>query len=284
MDTFGVCIPCHVESEADLELLTRALKSIESQTRKPLEIVLSDDTSNGLNLEPLLKSFANLNLRILKNNLNRGIANNSNHGVLDLGTEWIHVLHQDDWLASESVYETILDYLSIQNLKNKWIVLGGIHEDNSEIIPKWNDSILFGFNTIGGPSCLITRKSDFINFDPRFTMLVDVKNFSDYFIKYGHPAILESPVISYGDPKNRVSRNITAREYQNEINSVIKIESISTAKIIKCLQNYHLNSYQRSMVAKAALRNKKISFKTYTQFSISFVISRFRDKIYRVQN
>jgi hypothetical protein len=114
-------------------------------------------------------------------------------------------------------------------------------------------------------------------------MLVDVKNFSDYFKSFGKPGILAAPLISYGDPKSRVSRNMTLSEYQAELNAVTKIENISEKVIIECLQNFNLNPYQRSMVAKAALLNKKISLKTYSKFSISLIISRIQYKIKKAQ-
>lgn len=279
LKSLGVCIPCHVKTEQDLALLYRALESIHSQTLQPRQIVLSDDSPMGINTSKILATFPDLNIQVIRNLFAQGIGGNSNFGVSHLNTEWIQVLHQDDWLSASSSYEEIMKEIRDLDQTYRWFLVPGLHEDGSSVVPVWKKSNLFGFNSIGGPSCLFTRNTDFIQYDERFKMLVDVKNYSDYFNSFGNPGIIETPSINYGNPPTRVSRNMSLDQTLEEIDSILKMKSIEVQDIIECLNDSALNSYHRFLLLKLAKENKRISLKLYFRLLGSLLFARLKFKL-----
>ena len=279
MENLGVCIPCHVTNTFELSLLIRALESIRIQTLQPQEIVLSDDTKNGSDLLKLVEMFPSLNMRVVKNTNNEGIAKNSNFGVSQLRSDWVHVLHQDDWLSENDAYELIMQHGISINSEKRWILVAGTHEDGSIIVPKWTESVVFGFNSIGGPSCLFVRRKDFINLDSKFTMMVDVKNYYEYHKQFGSPLILSKPLISYGDPLSRVSRNTKTSQVMGELNAIVSLSEIETIRILGTIRDAGLNPFHRSMVLKCAKENKKIGLYGYIYLSLKMLFSRMKLKI-----
>ena len=278
LNSLGVCIPCHIKSEQDLALLHRALESIRNQTLRPREIVISDDSLESLDHLKIIPKFPELNIQVIRNSMTQGIADNTNFGVSHLTTEWIHVLHQDDWLSAPSSYEEIINRIGEFDPTHRWFLVSGKHEDGSTILPVWRKSNLFGFNSIGGPSCLLTRKSDYIEYDERYRMLVDVKNYSDYFNSFGNPGVIGTPLVNYGNPPTRVSRNVSPGHTLSEIDSILKIESIEIADVIHCLKDSTLNPYHRFLVLKLAKKNMEIPKFVYTRLCVSLLFARLKFK------
>lgn len=258
LKSLGVCIPCHIKDEEDLFFLYRALESIRNQTFRPQEIVLSDDSPKQIDGPGIKADFPELNIRVVRNSFAKGIAGNSNFGASHLKTEWIHVLHQDDWLFAAGSYLEILSEAQELNQTCRWFLATGTHEDGSIVVPEWKQSNLFGFNSIGGPSCLFIRSEDYIQFDERFKMLVDVKNYADYFGAFGTPGIIENPSICYGNPPTRVSRNMTLDQTLGEIDLMFKVKTVNTEDLMECLYDPSLNPYHRHLLLKIAKRNKRV--------------------------
>jgi len=277
-NSLGVCIPCHIKSEQDLALLYRALQSIRDQTLRPREIVISDDSPESPDHSKIIASFPELNIQMLRNSATQGIAGNTNFGVSYLTTEWIHVLHQDDWLSAPSGYEEIINRIGEFDTTHRWFLVSGRHEDGSIIIPVWKKSNLFGFNSVGGPSCLLTRKTDYIQYDERYRMLVDVKNYSDYFNSFGNPGVIGTPLVNYGNPPTRVSRNMSLDQTLSEIQSILKMESLEIDDVIECLKDSTLNPYHRLLVLKLARENMGIRKVFYARLFVGLLFARLKFK------
>lgn len=278
LNSLGVCIPCHIKSEQDLALLYRALQSIRDQTFMPREIVISDDSPESLDHPKIIASFPELNIQMIRNSATQGIAGNTNFGVSYLTTEWIHVLHQDDWLSAPSGYEEIINRIGEFDITHRWFLVSGRHEDGSIILPVWKKSNLFGFNSVGGPSCLLTRKTDYIQYDERYRMLVDVKNYSDYFNAFGNPGVIGTPLVNYGNPPTRVSRNMSLDHTLSEIDSILKMESLEIADVIECLKDSTLNPYHRFLVLKLARKNMGMSKVFYVRLFVCLLFARLKFK------
>jgi len=215
---------------------------------------------------------------MLRNSATQGIAGNTNFGVSYLTTEWIHVLHQDDWLSAPSGYEEIINRIGEFDTTHRWFLVSGRHEDGSIIIPVWKKSNLFGFNSVGGPSCLLTRKTDYIQYDERYRMLVDVKNYSDYFNSFGNPGVIGTPLVNYGNPPTRVSRNMSLDQTLSEIQSILKMESLEIDDVIECLKDSTLNPYHRLLVLKLARENMGIRKVFYARLFVGLLFARLKFK------
>ena len=127
----------------------------------------------------------------------------------------------------------LLIYLKImfKLTRNTWIVLAsydfsGYKNQKIKILrgrkPKWNDKILFGENTISGPS-VIAFKNDRNNFfDENVKLLMDCEFYYRMRNIYGNPRFSSRFYIA-----NRVHLN----QQQNSISSEVKEEEIEYLKI-----------------------------------------------------
>jgi hypothetical protein len=84
------------------KVLDRALRSVESQTALPEEIIVVDDGSPVPSvIEPDLAR--RLNVRLVRHETNRGPAAARNTGLRAAQTDWVTFLDSDDFLLGESI-------------------------------------------------------------------------------------------------------------------------------------------------------------------------------------
>ena len=114
INNFSVIIPCYNSSKTIIE----TLKSLANQTYKDFEIVISDDCSNDNSLEKISKLKIK-NLKLIKNNINRGYGPNLEIARKNAKYDKIFIIAQDDCIAPK----TLEDYNKIYN-SNK--LIGGI--------------------------------------------------------------------------------------------------------------------------------------------------------------
>ena len=120
----SICIPFHWMKNWQF-FLTRCLESIEKQTFKDYEIII---TKSGK------------------------MAENTNAGIKKATGEIIKILYLDDYLTGEKSLERI-----IVGFKGGWLATACYH-DNGNAVGNYHESsfdgILEGKNTIGGPSVI----------------------------------------------------------------------------------------------------------------------------------
>jgi glycosyltransferase involved in cell wall biosynthesis len=94
INNFSVIIPCYNSSKTIIE----TLKSLANQTYKDFEIVISDDCSNDNSLEKISKLKIK-NLKLIKNNINRGYGPNLEIARKNAKYDKIFIIAQDDCIA-----------------------------------------------------------------------------------------------------------------------------------------------------------------------------------------
>lgn len=177
------------------KIIEECLKSIENQTYKNLEIIISDDCSKDKTLEICKKWYElnkkKYNIQILSSLQNDGVTKNINKGVRVAKGEWVKILAGDDILKEDAI-KNFMNFKNIEKAEvifskaETFMVKNGV-KIKGEILPskedekfyymsykeKWN--LLLEDNKIVAPAAIIRRtlleKMNF--FDERFKMVED---------------------------------------------------------------------------------------------------------------
>lgn len=218
--SIGLVIPIYIRSDSDLANLEATLKSIERLQCLPDQIVITDDSEmlHFQSTNEILSKFHGMNIIYKKNPGPKGISANSNNGISELTTDYVHCLHQDDIIVQADLYLRILSVLKEGELR--WVLLGG-EADGHRIIPGLVKGLLpaealCGLNTIGGPSCVIFPNIPSLRFDPQFNMLCDVAFFFNTQSELGAPILFTNPEIHYGMGEWQEQRRIAESEVLSE--------------------------------------------------------------------
>jgi hypothetical protein len=200
-------IPVLIKDNENLIELKNALISLEKQTLRPDEVIISAnilDIVLHAEMLKLTKSFS-LNIIVHINSLGMNPQANTNNGVKYVKNEIVHILHHDDSIIEEFAYEKIAYAFLNENII--WAILNLVEKDGIKF-PKVQPGLIWGFNSIGGPSVLVTRKEWYIPFSTDYAFLWDCVNFHNYNTKYGEPLFFENLHIRHGTSENRLSNLI----------------------------------------------------------------------------
>lgn len=160
--TISICIPYYEKMQNAAFLLHRCLSSIEEQTYKDYEIVISDKG---------------------------GMARNTNRAIKQATGKIIKILFQDDYFTDKNSLQKIVD-----NFSGGWLVSGCLHNYENQIInphiPEWTDDIETGNNKIGSPSVLTFANKNPLLFDENLGWLLDVDLYKRLHQRYGEPTYL----------------------------------------------------------------------------------------------
>jgi glycosyltransferase involved in cell wall biosynthesis len=235
-------IPVYLDNGMPLKYFKNSLDSICNQKYSPIEIIVTDDTSDISKYpefnEILLKS--SIPIRYLKNRTIKGMAGNSNNALKEVKTKYVHILHSDDQIVNAEFYLDAIDELKKNNAK--WLFAGGTVANNSSV-PFYSEFLIFGLNSLGGPSGMIAETSSYVRYDLNLRMLVDVYQYQKVFSKFGPPVIMREISIEYGVGKWQVQNNIKLNEYVNELIYVIENSNYANEKVLAFLNspgNYSL--------------------------------------------
>ena len=182
----SICIPCSEMKGNGVRFLKELLTSIEKQTYKNLEIVVSDHSKNN-NIEIFCGHYDKFKIKYLRDINGRGnISNNLNNAMDNANGDYIKLIAQDDLFydnnAISIMIEKKLDFVAggCKHFKDKNDILYNYH------IPNWTDDILWGVNRIGGVSVVLFKKTD-IRFDSNLVGLVDCDFYYKLSNQYGLP-------------------------------------------------------------------------------------------------
>lgn len=218
---FSIVIPTWEQHGRGVFFLTQLLNSIKAQTCTDFEVVISDHSENE-EIKDLCSNFKELNIVYLKNTLNRGNSPaNLNNGLRHARGEIIKIMFQDDFFIQKYTLEAIDKCFEI--FSRKWLVTGSCDTPDSVIfspgiIPKWNDRILEGINTIGSPSTLSFLNEDIMYFDENLVMLMDCDYYYAMYKKYGSPCVIEDCLVANTSHTHQISKM-----YNKDLQSEIKL-------------------------------------------------------------
>lgn len=175
--------------------LNRCLESIDNQTLKDYEIVITEE---GL------------------------MAHNTNAAIKRAQGEIVKILYMDDFFAHENALKNIVD-----NFTGGWLVSGCVHarKDGYRFnphMPSYNQAIHTGINSIGSPSVLAFENKDPLLFDEGLSWLLDVDLYKRLYEKYGEPVILNDVNVVIGVGSHQTTHTLPDETKQAEFDYVIR--------------------------------------------------------------
>lgn len=190
MAKLSICIPIH-EMENKKFFLDRALRSIDEQTFKDYEIIITEEGK---------------------------MAENTNAAIKKATGEIIKILYMDDYLMNKHSLQRIVD-----EFKGGWLVTGCMHDDGEMIgnyhKPAWNDNIHL-VNTIGSPSVLAFENKDPLLFDETLSWMLDADLYRRLYERYGLPTILDEDNVCIGIGSHQMTYKLTDEEKLKEVDYV----------------------------------------------------------------
>jgi len=146
----------------------------------------------------MVVTFPYLNIKYVRYHENYGSNScNTNNAMKHCTGDLIKILYMDDFILPECI-DTIVKAFQKQS-QAKWLVNSYWHTYDRKTffrlqVPKWNDRMIFGNNTIGCPSNLTIRKEVTERFDKKLIWLMDCEYYIRLREKYGDPIYCHIPL------------------------------------------------------------------------------------------
>ncbi len=192
----SLCIPYH-QTSGTASYLWRALRSIEKQSYKNYEIIL---TSEG------------------------AFARNHNAAITKATGDIIQMLQMDDFFSDSESLQRIVT--AFEDPDTSWVISASLHNREGEVgwphLPQWTDDIYTGNNRLGSVSTLAMRKEKALLFEEPLTWTVDCDLYYRLYLRYGKPTILLQPNVTIDTRTSRLSSTLSDELKADEINYLIK--------------------------------------------------------------
>lgn len=192
---FSIAIPTYGYDGRGGKFLDFSLEKIYHQLFKDFEVVISDHSIDNTIFDICQKWSSKINLKYFRNEKGRGIISpNINNAMMNCNGKWIKILFQDDFLFDEfSLYKQHKFILSED--KMSWFFSYFCHSNTGidlykYYIPKWNDLVWTGHNTLGCPSGLTIKNHEITFFDENLNWLMDCDYYHRMKMNEGIPKIL----------------------------------------------------------------------------------------------
>lgn len=186
----SICIPYHTHLQVAF-FLSRLLHSIDQQSFKDYEIILTKDGSMPVN---------------------------SNAAIKKATGEIVKILYSDDYFAHPDALAKIV---AAFDSDTTWLVTGCLHQrigetPHSPHYPEYTQDIHRGNNRLGSPSVLAFRKEKGLLFDEKLSFLLDCDLYRRFYDLYGAPRILNDLNIIIGIGDHQVSNTMADAAKQAE--------------------------------------------------------------------
>ena len=210
----SIAIPTWESYGKGNEFLDDLFRTIEIQSFKDYEVVVSDHSKNDDLVKVISKFQDKFNLLYVKNENDRGNGPaNTNNAIDHCSGDIIKVMFQDDFFYDDEALEKIYNELS--NSDKTWLLNGCNHtqdDGNSfywEMFPRWNDKLLEGVNSISSPSVLAFKNNVKRRFDTTLTYYMDVEFYYGMNVDHGEPILYDDVLISNRVGDYSVTTNVS---------------------------------------------------------------------------
>ncbi len=180
----SICIPYYAKMENAAALLHRCLSSIDDQTFKDYEVIITDKGS---------------------------MAKNTNTAIKQSKGKIIKILFMDDYFTDQNSLQKIVD-----NFSGGWLVTGCLHNYENQLInphlPQWTDDIETGNNRIGSPSVMAFANKQPLLFDEKLGWLLDCDLYKRLHLRYGEPTYLYEYNVTIGIHAGQASNIMSNNE------------------------------------------------------------------------
>ena len=191
----SICIPTY-NKPAELK---RLLTSIETQSFRDYEIIISDDSNDSAPAREVIRQFASLPIKYFFHDPAFEPAQNWNFLLDQAKGEYVKIIHDDDWLPSSDALQIFVNKIESSDTDFVWSSSVNYKQGNvvlehytsaDEICNLQKDSfVLFLGNFVGNPSTTMVRNT-VVRYDERLKWFVDI----EYYIR-----ILQTAKCAYID-------------------------------------------------------------------------------------
>ena len=213
----SICIPAFKRAS----FLKRLLDSIEHQTFRQFEVVVTDDSPDNEVWDLCRSHPLSGVIRYFKNEKTLGTPENWNESMRRAGGGWIKLMHDDDWFLDPGalkVFATAVVQIPAGNFffseyTNVFLDEGGKPGAKVQLTRKWQKKLerdpktLLSSNRIGPPSVVLHKNIPGIFYDSSLKWLVDV----DFYIRYlqlSKPQLIAENLIAVGLGEEQVTKQV----------------------------------------------------------------------------
>lgn len=187
----SICIPAYKQADK----LEKLLHSIENQTYRDFEVIVTDDSPNDEVRDLCLMGF-NFPLFYYKNSEIKGSPDNWNEAISYANGDWIKLVHHDDYFNSNIALQEFLtmseEYPQIEYFFCATNILDSksgeqfpyvVNLDHVNRISEF-PAFLFHKNLIGAPSTSFFKRSVGSKYDKKLIWLVDIEYYNRIIQSY----------------------------------------------------------------------------------------------------
>jgi GT2 family glycosyltransferase len=173
----------------------KVLKSVLSQTYRPLECVISDHSMDD-DIENMVNSIDPRDVRVIyvRHMEDYGIpASNFNNCLKYASGKYLQHISMDNFFHCEKCIENVVEFMD-DHAESPWFAVSQLQVSqnniNKFILPSWPEKMSLVKNVLGGPDSYIYRDSlKHITFDKTFIYCADNEWVYRMFIEVGKPPV-----------------------------------------------------------------------------------------------
>lgn len=204
----SIAIPTYEYHGQGWLYLSHLLNSITSQTYDNWEVIISDQSKDDK-----IKQIADIysqsfSVKYFSASTINKMGENFNNAIKHCEGDAIKIMCCDDFFIDTEALAKIKDTLN--KTESRWILNATVHcNDNIHrfydyLIPKYNDQLHLGKNTISSPTALTLRSKEY--FDESLFLLLDCEMYKRLYVKYGNPEIITEPLVCNRMHKNQAQK------------------------------------------------------------------------------
>lgn len=175
----SIAIPYHTTDKTAF-YLSRLLKSIEEQTFKDYEIILTKEGD---------------------------FAENHNAAIKKSTGDIIKLMQMDDYFTHQNALRFLVHAFD-NDESAKWLISATKHTDGVIHQPRWTEDIYTGNNQLGSVSSISVRRGAVLLFEEPLQWVVDCDWYYRMKLKYGFPMLLLDPGVTIDIRTDRLSHTI----------------------------------------------------------------------------
>ncbi len=207
----SICIPAYKR----INYLKRLLLSIESQTYKDFEVIVSDDSNDDSVLD-LVNSFkSKYSIQYNSNSPSLGTPANWNAAISKAKGDWIKIMHDDDWFSTNNSLQNFAD-ASLKGPKFIYSSYSNFIETEGRLQPVRHNKaqlnrilkqplLLLSENIIGPPSVTLFHRSILEKYDERMKWRVDLEYYIRIIKKEKEVYYIKEDLINVGVSESQVT-------------------------------------------------------------------------------
>lgn len=213
----SICIPAYKR----VSFLKRLLDSIEGQTYRQFEVVVTDDSPDN-EVSDLCRSHSlSAVIRYFKNERQLGTPENWNESIRRANGGWIKLMHDDDWFLDQDALKLFVTTVTENpdgsfffcEYSNVYLDDGQKPDTRVHLGREWQERLgrdpktLLSSNRIGPPSVVLHKNTQEIFYDSALKWLVDV-DFYIRFLQNSKPLLIAENLIAVGLGEDQVTKQV----------------------------------------------------------------------------